>query len=68
MAVEPLETGGWRSDDHARSIYEVVGYADGIDDPITSTFAGAEIDKEDLIVGVINEFGQFASQLQQVDR
>ena len=46
------------SDDDACSIDVGVGLAHGFDDPFTASFAGPEIDEEDLIEIMMNDLGQ----------
>jgi hypothetical protein len=54
------------SDDVARGIEVVVGAAEGGDDALAAAGSGAEIDEEDLVEVVVDDFGELGGELGEV--
>lgn len=57
---------GGGSDDDAGGVDGGVGEAEGGDDAVAATFGGAEVDEEDLIFGVFDDFGEGGATADEV--
>ena len=54
------------SDDVTGGVDGGVGAAEGGDDAVAAAFGGAEVDEEDLVLGVVDDLGEFAFEAGEV--